>query len=394
MNEEKLHPETEILNRGARIKGRRDYPEIPPIYLATAFNVEDLDDLESLYETKGYTYIRTRNPNRNALAELITYLEAGEDSLMCSSGMAAISTAILTLVSQGDHILSSDNLYGETYDLFNKIMVKYGVTVSYVDFTDPLAVEQGIQPNTRILYAETVSNPLITVVDIEAISKIAHRHDAKLVIDNTFTSAIAIRPLDWGADVVINSLTKFANGHSDVVAGSLTGSRDFIKDAYSNQVLLGCALDPFSSWLCQRGIRTMDLRVKQAMRNAEILADALDKSPYVLHVNHPSLSNHPQHDLAKRILNGYGAMMSFVMPDDREKINGFIRRLNIVHYAMTLGGYRTTLSHPVSSSHHGVPEEDRLRMGITFGLMRVSVGTEHPEDLVADFQKALEVFGE
>ncbi|HWQ09711.1 MAG TPA: aminotransferase class I/II-fold pyridoxal phosphate-dependent enzyme [Holophaga sp.] len=393
MTKHEFGRETEILHQGAYIKGRGDKPETAPIYLTTAFNVEDLDDLESVYAVKGYTYIRTRNPNRNALAELMTYLEHGEASIICSCGMGAISTVLLSMLQSGDHILSDHTLYGETIDLFGKVFRQYGIDVTFVDFTDLAAIEKGLRPNTKVLYTETISNPMITVVDIEAVAGIAHRHNARLVVDNTFTTSVSMKPLELGADVSINSLTKFANGHSDAVAGSVTASAEIIKKAYELQVLLGTTVDPFTAWLCQRGIRTMDLRVQKQMDNAAKLAQALEVHPCVRKVHHPSLANHPQHALAKRILkNGFGGMLSFEMPDDREKINAFMRKLDIAHYAMTLGGYRTTLSHPVSSSHYGTPEEERRKMGITFGLMRVSVGIEDPDDLIADFNQALEVF--
>jgi len=393
MDEKEFSRETEILYQGAHIKGKLVTPEVPPIYLTTAFNAEDLDDVSDMYAVKAYTYIRTRNPNRNTLAELVTYLEKGENSIICGSGMAAISTALLSILKNGDHLLSDSKLYGETIDLFDKVLVRYGIETTYVDFNDLAAVESAVKPNTKVLYCETVSNPMITVVDIEAIADIAHKHAAKLVVDNTFTSSVVIRPLEKGADVTINSLTKFANGHSDVIAGSVTASGDIIKNAYGLQVLLGTTVDPFTAWLCQRGIRTMDLRVQKQSDNAAKLAKALEANPYVLKVNHPSLESHPQHAVAKRLFeNGYGAMLSYVMPDSREKINAFMRKLKIARYAMTLGGIRTTLSHPVTSSHSGVPEEIRQKMGITFGLMRVSVGIENPDDLIADFNQALEVF--
>ncbi len=393
MKRDEYSRETEILHQGAYLKGRRDVPETAPIYLTTAFNVEDLDDLESVYAVKGYTYNRTRNPNRNALAELMTYLEGGENSIICSSGMAAISTLLLSMLTSGDHLLSDGTLYGETIDLFSKVFPRYGIEVSYADFTDKASIERALKPNTKALYTETISNPMITVVDIGAVAEIAHRNKAKLVVDNTFTTSVTMRPLEFGADASINSLTKFANGHSDAVAGSVTASAEIVQKAYELQVLLGSTVDPFTAWLCQRGIRTMDLRVQKQMDNAAKLARALEANPHVLKVNHPSLTSHPQHELAKRILkNGFGGMLSFVMPDDRGRINEFMRKLNIAHYAMTLGGYRTTLSHPVLSSHHGIPETERQKMGITFGLMRVSVGIESPDDLIADFNQALEVF--
>ena len=212
-------------------------------------------------------------------------------------------------------------------------------------------------------------------------------------MDNTFTTSLTLKPLELGADVSINSLTKYANGHSDAMAGAITASEEIIKKAHGLQVLLGTTADPFTCWLVQRGIRTMDLRVQRQMDNASKLASALEANPSVLKVNHPSLASHPQHEVAKRMLkNGYGGMLSLVLPDDRDRINAFLRKLEIAHYAMTLGGYRTTLSHPVTSSHFSIPEEDRLKMGITFGLMRVSVGIENADDLIADFNQALEVF--
>jgi cystathionine beta-lyase/cystathionine gamma-synthase len=393
MNQNEYSRDTEILRQGAHLKGKRDVPETAPLYLTTAFNVEDLDALEALYEVKGYTYIRTRNPNRAALAELMTYLEGGETSIICGCGMAAISTSILALVHSGDHLLSDQTLYGETLELFHNVLPGFGIEVTLVDFTDLDAVRKAIRPNTKVLYTETISNPMITVVDVEAVAAIAHKAGAKLVVDNTFTTSVAMKPIKMGADISVNSLTKFANGHSDAICGSITTSTELWKGINTLQQLIGTTVDPFTCWLVQRGIRTMDLRVKRQMDNAAALAKALEAHPVIKKVNHPSLASHPQHALAKRIMtNGFGGMLSFVMPDDRAKVNAFLRKLELAHYAMTLGGYRTTLSHPVTSSHHGVPEAERLRMGITFGLMRVSVGIEDPDDLIADFTRALEVF--
>lgn len=383
---------TQIVKQGTEIKGKLNKPEIAPIYLTTAFHGEDLDDLEEYYSEKGYTYNRIRNPNRDALAELVTYLENGEDSIICSSGMAAISTMLLSLLENGDHVIANKNLYGESLD-FLKVLSKYGIKSTNVDFDNKEEIESAIRHNTKMLYTETISNPLMTVVDIEAISKIAHSNNAKLIVDNTFATSLIYRPLDHGADVSINSLTKFANGHSDVVGGSATSSRVIIEKSRSLQALLGCTMDPFASFLCQRGIRTMDLRVKRQIENADKLAKILDSSPHVLKVNYPGLESHPQHELAKKIFsNGYGAMLSFEMPDDRIKINRFMKELNIVEYAMTLGGYCTTLSYPAMSSHFQFSKEERLEMGITDGLMRVSVGIEDIEDLIYDFTKALKVF--
>lgn len=389
--------ETELVNRGAYINQLASNPESAPIYLSTAFNVEDLDDLYERYEQKGFCYNRNRNPNRNALIDLMTYSERGEGSVICTSGMGAISTAILSQVKQGDHIVSDMTLYGETIDIFKEVLPNYGVEADFVDFTDLEKVKSAIKPNTKILYTETVSNPMITVVDLDEVAKIAHKNNAILIVDNTFMTSVAIRPIDHGADLVVNSLTKFANGHSDAVCGAITGREDLINEAYRYQVLLGNAADAFTSWLVQRGMRTMGLRVEKQMSNAAKLAKALDENQYVLEVYHPSLEIHPQHNLAMNLFKDKehcGGVLSIVLPDDRKKINMFMRKLNLAHYAMTLGGYRTTLSHPVSSSHYDTPEDERLKMGITFGLMRISVGIENSDDLINDFINALEVFKE
>ena len=384
--------DTEILHRGSDIKGKAECPEAAPIYLTTAFTAEDLEAVEALYTTNAYTYIRTRNPNRDALAELVTYLEGGEASMICGSGMAAISTLMMSILDKGDHILSDQTLYGETIELFSREFSRYGIEVSYVDFTDTAKVKEAVRPNTKVLYTEVISNPMITVVDVEAVARLAHHSEALLVVDNTFTTSAAVKPLELGADISINSLTKFANGHSDAVAGSVTGPAKIIQRAYELQMVLGTAVDPFTAWICQRGMRTMDLRVQRQMANATELAAALEANRHVVKVHHPSLPGHPQHQVAKRILKGFGAMLSFEMPDDRARINEFMRRLNIAHYAMTLGGYRTTLSHPVTSSHRHFPEPDLRQIGITPGLMRVSVGVEDAGDLIRDFTQALEAF--
>lgn len=382
---------TDVLSKGIYIDKPATNPEATPIYMTTAFNVEDLDDLQKRYDEHGFCYNRNRNPNRSALIELMTYAENGEDSIVCSSGMGAISTTLISNLKSGDHVVSDMTLYGETIDIFTKVLSHYGVETTFVDFTNPDVVKKAIRPNTRLLYTETVSNPMITVPNLKVIADLAHDNNAILVVDNTFMTCVQCRPLDFGADIVVNSLTKFANGHSDAVCGSATGKAELIKKAYELQVLIGSQADPFSSWLVQRGFRTIQLRVPRQAKNAAALAEALDKSPYVLKVHHPSLVTHPQHELAVEQFHGFGGMLSIELPDSREKMNKFMRALSFAHYAMTLGGYRTTLSYPVMSSHYDTPREERLKMGITDGLLRISCGIEDTEDLVNDFMNALDV---
>lgn len=390
--DESLSFETNILEAGAYFRLPTSNPEALPIHLSTAHNVEDLADLQKRYDEKGFCYNRNRNPNRTALIELMNYVEGGEDSLGCSSGMAAISSTVIAHTKAGDHILSDKTLYGETLEIFTKILKKYGVETTFVDFTDLEEVKANIKPTTVILYTETVSNPLIGVPNLKMLADIAHSNNALLVVDNTFMTGALIKPLKFGADLVVNSLTKFANGHSDAVCGAVTGKSELIKKIYELQVLLGTQADPFSSWLIIRGMRTLELRIKKQCENASALAAALEKSPYILKVNHPSLESNPQHLLAhEQFGDCYGGMLSIELPEDLEKMNKFMRTLKLAHYAMTLGGYRSSLAYPVMSSHSDMTREERLAIGITDGLLRISVGIENTQDLINDFTNALEV---
>lgn len=389
--DESLSFETNILEAGAYFRLPTSNPEALPIHLSTAHNVEDLDDLQKRYDEKGFCYNRNRNPNRTALIELMNYVEGGEASLGCSSGMAAISSTIIAHTKAGDHILSDKTLYGETLEIFTKILKKYGVETTFVDFTDLEEVKANIKSTTVILYTETVSNPLIGVPNLKTLADIAHSNNALLVVDNTFMTGALVKPLKLGADLVVNSLTKFANGHSDAVCGAVTGKSELIKKIYELQVLLGTQADPFSSWLIMRGMRTLELRIKKQCENASALAAALEKSPYILKVNHPSLESNPQHLLAhEQFGDCYGGMLSIELPEDLEKMNKFMRTLKLAHYAMTLGGYRSSLAYPVMSSHSDMTREERLAIGITDGLLRISVGIENTQDLINDFTNALE----
>lgn len=255
-------------------------------------------------------------------------------------------------------------------------------------------IAKAVRPETKLIYSEVLSNPTLTLVDLKAVAEIAHKNGAYLMVDNTFTTPIAIRPIDFGADIVINSLTKFLNGHSDAIGGSITTTQALCDKIQPVAMLLGTPGDPFSSWLIHRGINTASVRMPQAMHTAEKLAATLAANKHVSRVNHPSLPTYPQKELADRMFgkNGYCAMLSFIVPENLEKIDQFMLTLKFPKYAPTLGGLHTTLSHPVTSSHMGVPDETRRKMGITPGMIRVSVGIEDADDLAADFENALKVF--
>ena len=388
---------TEMLYKGKTTK-RMDFnkPEAFPLFCTTSFTMKSLEEVREAYASK-YTYVRTNNPDREALAEIITYLEGGEKSLIFSSGMGAITSTLMTFVSSGDHILCNSSIYGETFDVLKKLLPRFGVDSTLVDFTSEEAIREAILPNTKIIYTEVMANPTMALADIPMLAKIAHEVGAMLIVDNTFTSPMSIQPLALGADIVINSLTKFINGHSDAIAGSITSTEVIANKVQPISMLCGTPGDPFAAWMTIRGVQTIDLRLERQMSNAAALAKALEDNPHVLKVNHPSLESFPQHELAIRLFESNDRMagiMSFVLPEEMGKIDAFMKRLKFAHYATTLGGIRTTLNHPVTSSHAHMPDEDRRRMGITPGMFRLSVGIENVADLIADFYQALEVFEE
>lgn len=395
-----LRPDTQILYLGTGMGVNGTRPDAPPIYPATAYIMQDLEELSKTVDADGFVYNRCANPNRFALGDMISALEKGKRTLVCCSGMSAISLTLLTLLEQGDHVIANSSLYGETIDLMDNILPRYGITVTHADLLDPEQLRQAIRPNTKVVYTEVISNPLTEVVDLAQVAQITHEAGARLVVDSTLTTPFVVRPLEHGADVVLHSLTKYFGGHSDLTAGSITLNDEQIYQKLRNQfILMGCCTDAMTSWLCMRSIRTMGMRVQRQVENAAKLAVALEKHPNVRKVVHPSLPTHPQHQLATQLFDQgyYGAMLSFYVKNDRtiqrDQINAFLQKLQFVEYLTTLGGFRTTLSHPVSSSHYGVPEETRLKMGITEGLIRVSVGVEDIQDLVEDFYQALQIFG-
>jgi len=396
MRNHDLSKDTVMLYSGGISEGDSLHPESPPIYNTSAFFMEDLTTLRDTDARGGYSYGRGTNPTRDLLRQAITEAEgtANDDTLVFSAGMGAISATLLTFAKAGGHVVANKNLYGETIDFLNNYLTEFGVETTYVDFRDPDEVRKSMRPNTKIVYSEVISNPLTYVIDVAAIARTAHEGGAVFCIDSTFTTPFVMKPLESGADVCLHSLTKYFNGHSDTFGGSATARKELIAKIRPVMLLLGNSLDPHNSWMILRGMRTMPLRIRKQMENANKLAAFLESNPRVLRVNHPSLTAHPQHEIAKKqFYDGYnGAILSFSVADDFKLLDMFMRTLRFVKYLPTLGGYRTTLSHPVSSSHQDVPESVRLKMGIHDGMIRISVGCEEIADLTADFEEALKVF--
>lgn len=385
---------TGILNHGKSAGGETFMnPLTFPYFPNTAFVMPDLTRAKALNDK--FSYVRFNNPNRTALADVVSYLEEGEDSVICESGMGAITTTMISLLNMGDEVICNSAIYGETHQVMNYLLPKIGVKTKMVDLRDVENLKQAITPQTKMVYTEVCANPVLRMADIPTIAEIAHQNGALLVVDNTFTTSIAIRPLTLGADVVVNSMTKFMNGLSDAIGGAVTSTAERIDNIRMHTILCGTAGDPFASFTMLKNFGTMELRVRRQMSNAAKLAAAVEKMPHVAKVNHPSLESFPQHALAQKLFRSndeISGILSVELPEDIEKVDGFMRRLKLIHYAGTLGGIHSTMMHPVSTSHKDVPDADRRAMGVTPGLIRFSVGIENIDDLVGDFQQALCAF--
>jgi len=336
----------------------------------------------------GYEYARVQNPTREALEANVAVLEGGSSGHAFASGMAAIS-ALLTMVKAGEHVVASQNVYGGTYRFFHHILEGYGLQFTWVDSTVPGNIESAMTEATRLVYIETPTNPMMEVTDIAAAAEIARAHEAILAVDNTFMSPYFQRPLDHGADIVIHSTTKFLNGHSDSIGGVLVAGAaehgewfDFVQKS------VGAILSPFDSFLTLRGIKTLVVRMQRHEENAGIVARFLNQHPGVLRVLWPGLPDHPGHDVQRRQAGGFGALITFDV-GTYEAAKSLLDRLEVLTLAESLGGVETLISHPASMTHASVPAERRAELGITDGLIRVSVGIEDADDLVADLEQAL-----
>ncbi len=343
---------------------------------------------EALGRHKGFEYARTQNPTRLALENNIAALEAGRAALAFASGMAAIG-AVATILESGDHVIVSDNVYGGTFRLFDKVLRRYQLTFTYLDMADLDALERAFTPATRLLFAETPSNPLMRLTDLAAVADLAHRHGARLVVDNTFASPCLQQPLKLGADLVVHSTTKYLNGHSDSVGGVVVASKAedeewlrFVQNAE------GAILSPFDSWLVLRGTKTLALRMAQHSVNGLALAEFLAAHPKVKAVYYPGLPTHPQHGLAKSQMKGFGGMLAFET-GSLEGARTVLNNVRLMSLAESLGGVETLISHPASMTHASVPAADRAALGLTDGLVRISAGLEDIEDLKEDLGQAL-----
>ena len=355
---------------------------VAPIY-ATSTYVQ-----EALGKHKGYEYARASNPTRSALERNLARLEGAPYALTFSSGMAAIN-AVFTLLKTGDHIILSHAVYGGVYRLLTRILVNFGLEFSFVDTTCVETVEKAFRKNTRMLYVETPTNPTMTVSDLKQISRLAHARGVPLVVDNTFMSPYFQCPVEFGADMIVHSTTKFLNGHSDSLGGAvmLTRQEDYDR-LYLIQKSAGAILGPFDCWLLLRGVKTLAVRMQQHDKNGRAIAERLEKHPKVKKVYYPGLASHPQHELAKKQMTGFGSMLSFEL-GSLAAAQRMLREVKLCALGESLGGVETLISHPATMTHASVPRPEREKIGITDGLVRLSVGIEDLEDLIADLDRAL-----
>jgi cystathionine gamma-lyase/cystathionine beta-lyase/cystathionine gamma-lyase/homocysteine desulfhydrase len=353
-----------------------------PIYQTSTYAQEGLG------RHKGFEYARTQNPTRLALEKNLAALESGRGCFAFASGMAA-TNAVMTLLKAGDHVIVSDNTYGGTFRLFDKVLRNFGLEFSYVDAREPQNVEDAARPETRMVFIETPTNPVMSLVDIHAVSEITRRRGLRLVVDNTFMSPFFQRPLEMGADIVVHSTTKYLNGHSDSVGGAVivNDEEDLQKLAFI-QNAAGAILSPMDSWLVMRGTKTLAVRMREHDKNGRLVAQFLSEHPGVEKVYYPGLKSHPQYELARRQMSGFGGMISFEtgsLDNARRVLEG----VRLCTLGESLGGVETLISHPATMTHASVPEAERNRLGITDGLVRVSVGIEEAEDIIRDLDNAL-----
>ncbi len=364
-----------------------------PIYQTSTFRFQNADHGAACFagDSDGYIYTRLNNPTIDSLEKLVAELENGYRGIATSSGMGAVNTIYSALLQQGDHMVSTDAVYGPSRVVMEKHYSKFGIESTYVDTSKPELVEQAIRPNTRMLYIETPANPTMTVTDLKEMVRIAKEHNLVTIADNTFCSPYLQKPLDFGVDVVFHSITKFLNGHADIVGGIIVSkNKELDNQLRPMMVNLGCNMDPHQAYMVIRGLKTLSLRMDRSQENAIAIANFLQDHPKVAWVKYPGLESHPQHELARKQMNGPGGMISFEMKDGLMAGKTLMNEVRLCMLAVSLGGVESLIQHPASMTHSKMDKEAREKSGITDGLVRFSVGIENVEDILADLKQALE----
>jgi methionine-gamma-lyase len=365
-----------------------------PIYQTSTFIFDNADQGGRRFklEEEGYIYTRLGNPTTHVLEEKLAALEHADGSIATASGIGAINIPMWTLLKQGDHVVADNNLYGCTFAYFSHGLTKFGVTIDYVDASDPENVRKAMRPNTKVVYFESPSNPSLKLVDIEAVCKIAKEHGAYVIVDNTFATPYLQRPMDLGADVVIHSGTKYLNGHGDVICGFVCANEPLLSDFryIGLKDMTGAVMSPFDAYLVIRGMKTLALRMEKHCQNTMVVAEYLENHPKINRVYYPGLPSHPQHDLANRQMKLPGGIISFELKGGLQQGKDLINSTKICKLAVSLGDLETLIQHPASMTHSPYTREERLAAGISDELIRLSIGLEDVEDIIADLEQALE----
>lgn len=357
---------------------------MPPIYQTATYVLDEVG------KDKGFDYTRSSNPTRAVLENNLAALEGGKFGVSFSSGMASVDT-VLRLLSAGDHVVSSNDVYGGVFRLFNEVLSRYGLSFTFVNTSDPNAVEEAIRPNTKLIWLETPTNPLLQITDIAAISKIAKARNLLLGVDSTFATPYLLRPLEWGADIVMHSTTKYLSGHNQIIGGMLvTNSEELNGKLKFLQKTIGAVSSPFDCWLTLLGVKTLSLRMERHSANGMEAAQFLADHPKVGRVIYPGLQSHPQHEIAKRQMKGFSGMLSFDLKGGIEAGVTLMNSVKLCALAESLGAVETMITHPASMTHADVPEAIRVERGLTNGLVRLSTGIEDAQDILTDLEQALD----
>ncbi|NNF81759.1 MAG: O-succinylhomoserine sulfhydrylase [Flavobacteriaceae bacterium] len=362
-----------------------------PLFLTSSFVFEDADEMRAAFagEKKRNIYSRFTNPNTSEFVEKLCELEGAEAGYAFSTGMAAIFSTFACLLNSGDHIVSSRSVFGSTHSMFMKYLPKWQITTSYFKVNEPDSIEDLIQPNTKILYAETPTNPAVDILDLSYLSEIASKHDLILIIDNCFATPYLQAPIDYGADLVLHSATKLIDGQGRVLGGAVVGRADLVEEIYLFSRNTGPALSPFNAWILSKSLETLHVRVDRHCENALKLAQFLEQHESVAKVRYPFLKSHPQYEVAKRQMKKGGNIVAFEVKGGLEKGRSLLNSIKLASLSANLGDSRTIVTHPASTTHSKLEESDRLEVGITDGLIRVSVGLEHIDDIINDIDQAL-----
>ncbi len=391
MKKSKRHAETEAVRGGTDLT-KKNGPVSTPIYQTSTFEATDMEEqVRATYTDRFYT--RYGNPTHTVAEKAIADLEGADAALLFSSGMSAITTTILSLLKSGDHIVAQRDIYGGATKFLTQWLPKFGVEVTLVDTTDYQQHEAAFRPNTRLLYLESPTNPTLRVVDLKRVAALAQKHSIVTLVDSTFSTPINCRPAEHGIDLIMHSGTKYFGGHADIICGIIAGRRDLVQAIHATRTTLGCNMDPHAAWLLLRGIKTLAVRVHQQNENALRVAQFLKKHPRVRSVNYPFLEGHPQRALAMEQMRGGGGVLSFEIDGSGEDACQFAEALELFTLAPSLGGVESLVTIPVITSHAMIRSEEREKMGVTKQLIRLSVGIEHVDDLIADLERAFASVG-